>query len=110
MWVRDFLASREDVATDVSVLEKDFTAGPDSGMVVVSLRNASTMTYIQAIVRDGLPQWLVTFEARHESFDLDGPGVARLSHDLGTLAEMCDYLQARTDAAMSAKAAAVAPV
>ncbi|WP_243076491.1 protein-L-isoaspartate carboxylmethyltransferase [Microbacterium sp. SS28] len=109
MWVHDFLTARDDVATDVSVLEKDFTAGPDSGMVVVSLRNASTMTYVQAIVRDGMPRWLVTFEARNESFDLDAAGVARLAHDLSTLAQMCDYLQERTDAALAAKAAA-APV
>lgn len=105
-WVRAFLASHPDVATDVSVLEQDFTAGPDSGLVVVSLRNASTVTYIQPVVEDGVPHWLVTFEARTESFDLDAAGVAKLAHDLAAIAAMCEFLQSETDAALEARSRA----
>lgn len=105
-WVRDFLAEHEEEAPQISVLEKDFTAGPDSGMVVVTLSNASTMTYIHAVAPDGSPRWVVTFEGRSETFDLDGPGVARLANDLAILAALCDFLQVRTDAAISARATA----
>ncbi|GAA5031513.1 protein-L-isoaspartate carboxylmethyltransferase [Microbacterium fluvii] len=101
-WVDEF-RRREPIATDVSVLEKDFQAGPDSGLVVVSLRTASTVTYIQAVVTDGTPHWVVTFEARPESFDLDAAGVAALAHDLDTLARLCEHLQDKTDAALSAR-------
>ena len=99
-WVREFLESHVNTAAEVSVVDKDYTAGPDSGLVVVSLSNASTVTYIQPVIREGAPQWLVTFEARGESFDLDFAGVARLAADLTTIARMCEHLQAKTDAAV----------
>jgi hypothetical protein len=99
-WVQEFLESNAGTAAEVSVVDKDFTAGPDSGLVVVSLRNASTVTYIQPVVREGTPQWLVTFEARGESFDLDASGVARLAADLTTIARMCEHLQNKTAAAI----------
>jgi len=95
-WVDEF-RRQESLETAVTVLEKDFTAGPESGLVVVSLRTASTVTYIQPVVRDDIPTWVVTFEPRHEGFDLDSTGVAQLSHDLGTLARLCEFLQRKTD-------------
>lgn len=100
-WVDEFTRA-EPLATDVSVLERDFTAGPESGIVVVSLRTASTVTYVQPVIEDGAPHWLVTFEARQESFDLDGAGVAALAHDLGTLARLIDFLQLKTDQVLDA--------
>jgi hypothetical protein len=96
-WLREFLAETSDTTTAVSVLEKDFMAGPDSGLVVVSLRTASTMTYIQPVIRDGAPRWIVTFEARTESFDLDAAGVHRLADDIACVARITDFLQAKTD-------------
>ncbi|CAI9387032.1 protein-L-isoaspartate carboxylmethyltransferase [Microbacterium sp. T2.11-28] len=101
-WVDEF-RQQENLETAVSVLEKDFTAGPDSGLVVVSLRTASTVTYIQPVVRDGVPTWVVTFEPRHDGFDLDSDGVAALSHDLGTLARLCEFLQRKTDEILSSR-------
>ena len=105
-WVRDFFADREGAAPEVSVLEKDYMAGPDSGMVVVTLRKTPTMTYVHVVVNDGAPRWVVTFEGRTESIDMDGGDVGRLAHDLTALAALCDYLQERTDAAIEAKASA----
>ena len=108
-WVDDYLATRPEPGTTISVLEKDFTPGPESGMVVVSLRNTSTVTYIQAAMTDGLPHWVVTFEPRSEGFDLDAAGVAELSTDLATIAGLCDYLQRRTEATMASPAGDSAP-
>ena len=107
-WVREFLESNGNAHAEVSVLDKDFTAGPDSGLVVVSLRNASTLTYIHPAMRDGAPHWLVTFEARRESFDLDFAGVAQLAADLSVISRMCEHLQIKTDAAIQMKVAASA--
>ena len=101
-WVDDYLAERPEQAGSVTVLEKDFTPGPESGMVVVSLSNASTVTYVQATVVDGQPHWVVTFEARTEGFELDATGVHRLASDLMTIAGLCDYLQVRTEEALAA--------
>ncbi|RKS92940.1 hypothetical protein DEU37_0332 [Microbacterium sp. AG790] len=100
-WVRDYLDDRRVDPSFVSVLEKDFTPGPESGLVVVALSNASTVTYIQPIVTDGQARWMVTFEPRTEGFDLDAAGVARLSADLSALADLCGYLQERTEQAIA---------
>ncbi len=85
-WVREYLAGHPAAESSISVLEKDYTPGPDSGLVVVALSNASTVTYIQPVVHDEGPRWVVTFEARADSFDLDAAGVARLSSDLAAVA------------------------
>ncbi len=102
-WLREFRASNPDIATQISVLDQEFTAGPESGLVVVSLRNASTVTYVQPVMRDDEPVWIVTFEARSDSIDLDADGVADLAQDLDVLARICEFLQRKTDAAVAAK-------
>lgn len=102
-WVDQFRSDQR-VDTAVDVLEKDFTAGPESGLVVVTLRTVSTVTYIQPVVTDGVPKWIVTFEARSEPFDLDSVGVSQLAQDLAALANLCTYLQVKTDEALLASA------
>lgn len=100
-WVEQF-RSEQHVDTAVDVLEKDYTAGPESGLVVVTLRTMSTVTYIQPVVTEGVPKWIVTFEPRSETFDLDGVGVSQLAQDLLALANLCTYLQLKTDEALIA--------
>ncbi len=99
-WVDEF-ARTEPPKTEISVLEKEFTAGPESGMVIISLRTASTVTYVQPVIRDGEPRWMVTFEARAESFDLDARGVGALADDLSVLARLVEFLQQKTDAILA---------
>jgi hypothetical protein len=101
-WIDDYISARPDQAADVTVLEKNFTSGPESGLVVVSLSNATTVTYIQPVVDDEGPRWVVTFEPRADAFDLDAAGVGRLAADLATIAGLCGFLQMRTDAALAA--------
>lgn len=108
-WVDDYLAENPDDVTAITVLEKDFTPGPESGMVVVSLANASTVTYIQAVGADTTPRWVVTFEPRADSFDLDAQGVGRLAADLAMVSSLCAYLQRRTDDILAGGAATQAP-
>lgn len=101
-WVDEFCRAQS-LPTEVTVLEKDFVAGPDSGIVIVSLRTASTVTYLQVVTADGAPRWIVTFEPRHEGFDLDSVGIAALAQDLTTLSQLCDFLQEKTDAVILAR-------
>lgn len=105
-WIDDYIASRPDQSAEVTVLEKNFTPGPESGLVVVSLSNASTVTYIQPVVDEIGPRWVVTFEPRADPFDLDATGVGRLAADLATIAGLCGFLQMRTDAAIAEAAGA----
>jgi hypothetical protein len=102
-WVSDFYRSHRGMSPEVSVLEQNFTSGPESGLVVVQLRTASTVTYIQPVVTDGVPRWIVTFEARAEQLDMDAEAVAKLSADLQLLSELCAHLQSATDAVLVAR-------
>lgn len=52
-WVDEYVSVHSTRGVDVSVLEKNFIPGPDSGMVVVALQKAPTVTYIQPLVRHG---------------------------------------------------------
>lgn len=101
-WVDDFLIAHPEHVSSVTVLEKDYTPGPESGIVVVSLRNTSTITYVQPVVDASGPRWLVTFEPRTDGLDLDAAGVETLAGDLSVVAGLCAYLQERTDAAIAA--------
>ncbi|SIT86903.1 protein-L-isoaspartate carboxylmethyltransferase [Microbacterium sp. RU33B] len=103
-WVRDFLAANPDIHSEISVLEKDYVSGPESGLVAVAMRHASTVTYIQAVVRDDHPTWIVTFEARPDSFDLDAVGVSRLAEELSTIARIALFLQDQTDLVVEQRA------
>ncbi len=105
-WVKEFFAASPDMPAEVSVLEMDIESGNDSGLVAVSLRNASTLTYIQPVIDSGVPRWVVTFESRSESFDLDGPGVTRLAEDLAAIGRLCTHLQNKTDEAVARRATA----
>lgn len=97
-WVADFLRTYDGATPDISVIEQYFTEGPESGLVVVQLRAASTITSVQPAVLDGIPTWRVHFAPRDEGFELDGAGVGRLAADLQLVSLLCTYLQTRTDA------------
>ncbi|GAA1700614.1 hypothetical protein GCM10009808_17870 [Microbacterium sediminicola] len=97
-WVADFLVSETGAAPDISVVDQYFTEGPDSGLVVVQLRTASTVTSIVPTSEGGTATWRVQFEPRDETISLDGDQIASLAADLTTLSRLCRYLQARTDA------------
>jgi hypothetical protein len=95
-WIQEFRASGHPIATDVSVLEQE-VEGSDSGLVLVELRTAETVTYIQPVQRDR-PRWVVTFEPREHELELDATGVTELAADLTLLAALCVFLQDKTDA------------
>lgn len=96
-WVKDYCATRAAAALDIAVLDKNFEAGPNSGIVVVTLRSASTITFLHPEIRQGSPVWTVTFEARNEPIELDAEGLQMLSEDIAAVSELRDCLQKQTD-------------
>lgn len=101
-WISEYLASRAPEALHVAVLDKNFESGPNSGLVVVELRTASTITYAHPVIAQGVPRWIVTFEPRSEALDLDTTELEQLSADIGALSGLCIFLQMKTDAALLA--------
>ena len=96
-WVTDFANSHPGVSPQISVVDQYYAEGPDSGLVVVQLRTATTVTSIQPGVEDGAPTWRVHFDPREEGLDLDGEQTEALAADLTLLSLLCQYLQGRTD-------------
>lgn len=101
-WVSEFVLARSTGDFHVAVLDKNFQAGPNSGLVVVTLRSAGTITYLHPEVRRGVPRWVVTFEPRSDTLDLDAKAVEQLAEDIAGVAELCAFLQLKTDAAVLA--------
>lgn len=94
-WIAEFDAGFAQPDLGVTILEQDVESG-DSSLVVVQLRTATTVTYIQPVVTDR-PRWTVTFEARDHDMHLDAREVARLAEDLTRLSALITFLQRKTD-------------
>lgn len=96
-WVNEYIVSHSADSLGVAVLDKNFEAGPDSGLVVVTLRSVNTITFLHPEIREGAPTWIVTFEARSGSSDMDDEALQLLAADITALAELRSFLQQKTD-------------
>lgn len=101
-WVNEYTQSHSADSLGIAVLDKNFQAGPNSGIVVVTLRSASTITFLHPEIRQGVPTWVVTFEGRNETLDLDHDALRQLAEDVAALADLRSFLQEKTDAALLA--------
>ncbi|WP_313355617.1 protein-L-isoaspartate carboxylmethyltransferase [Microbacterium sp.] len=101
-WVNEYTQAHSEDSLGIAVLDKNFEAGPNSGIVVVTLRSASTITFLHPEIRRGLPTWVVTFEGRNETLDLDQEGLRQLAEDVAALADLRSFLQEKTDAVLLA--------
>ena len=99
-WVGEFRAGlgASSASLDIAVLDKNFEAGPNSAIVVVTLRSASTLTLLHPDIQHGVPVWIVTFEGRSEAIDLDHEGLRQLAEDIATVSALRDHLQMQTGA------------
>ncbi|MEV7632663.1 protein-L-isoaspartate carboxylmethyltransferase [Microbacterium sp. NPDC089318] len=97
-WVNEYIVSHSADSLGVAVLDNNFQSGPNSGMVVVTLRSATTITLLHPEIRRGMPIWVVTFEGREGSIDMDDADLRLLADDIARLAELRSYLQEKTDA------------
>lgn len=96
-WIDEFNGGWHPIATTVDVLEQREADGSDRGLVVVRLRTAPTVTYLHT-VDDEHPVWVATFEARDHDIHLDSTELTQLADDFAVLANLCAFLQQKTDA------------
>lgn len=99
-WVREFSELGHAMGTSVDVLPHEEEAG-DTGLIVVRLREASTVTYLHTVTRETV-KWVVVFEAREDAMELDAAAISQLAADLALVSALCGFLQAKTDAAADA--------
>lgn len=98
-WITQYL-ELHDRPLAIQVLDKNFESGPDSGLVIVSLQSAATIIYAHPIIEQGAPRWVVTFDPRSDSLDLDAAALTMMSQEIAALAGLCEFLQKKTDEAV----------
>jgi len=69
-----------------------------AGLVAAQLRSVSTTFYVAPSSEVGSTDWAVTFEPREDAAPLPAGRVMALSGELATLAALCSFLQARSEA------------
>ncbi|MBI5161286.1 MAG: hypothetical protein HY996_07730 [Micrococcales bacterium] len=77
------------------VLDQDVDGNEDTGLIALSLDDATTSVYVQPATT-GTNRWAVTFEARDEAIELSVADVAKLSDELNILACLCTFLEAKS--------------
>lgn len=101
-WVDDFRALGYDDAEILRVIPQDSEDGEDAGLIAARLRSVSTTFYIAPGSDHESTEWAVTFEPREDAAPLPAGRVMALSGELATLAALCSFLQARSEAFLAA--------
>lgn len=99
-WVDDFRELGYDDAEILRVIpqDSDDDEDADAGLVAARLRSVSTTFYIAPGAQERSTEWAVTFEPREDAAPLPAGRVMALSGELATLAALCSFLQARSEA------------
>ncbi len=97
-WLDEFRRLDYPYSGTIRAIEQDGGDREDSVLVAVKMDDASTVTYLQPDAPGGV-RWMVTFEAREESIELDAAGLSRLSSEIATLSALCVFLEAKSLAA-----------
>ncbi|MDU0346383.1 hypothetical protein RWH44_11800 [Microbacterium sp. KSW2-29] len=100
-WIDDFRALGYD-ADILRVIPRDNDDGGDAGLIAARLRSVSTTFYVAPGAEEGATDWSVTFEPREDAAPLPAGRVMALAGELATLAALCSFLQARSEAFLAA--------
>ncbi|MFG6446254.1 hypothetical protein ACFXP7_13150 [Microbacterium sp. P06] len=92
-WLDEFLALGYEVS--LKVIPQDGEDGANTGLVAVTLHNASTSTFIQPESHDS-DRWVVTMEAEESAVTLDAGELHGLASDLSIASSLCAFLQAKS--------------
>lgn len=98
-WLEEFRAAGNDVPGSVAF--QDGLEGSDTGLMVLRLSNAGTYTYMQPVAPHDA-RWEITFEPREVSVSLSPADVDAMGAELRRIAALCEFLQAKSAAHISA--------
>lgn len=96
-WLAEFRQLGYPISDSVRVVELDGEDGATTGLVALALTNAATNAYIQPFVDHGA-RWVLTFESREDSVELDAAGIAALAAELMVISVLVAFLQAKSTA------------
>jgi len=96
-WIAEFGELGYPAQQTIRVLDQDGSDGSDTGLITVSLNDASTVVYL-APIGPGEARWVITFEGREDTFALSPAETSRLSSELAMVSTLCAFLEAKSTA------------
>lgn len=93
-WIAEFRQLGYPVQS-LRVIEQDGAGGAHTGLIALSLEDATTSVYIQPALTE-TTRWAVTFEARDDAVELPVAEVSKLSAELSVIAALCAFLEAKS--------------
>ncbi|MCD2170597.1 MULTISPECIES: hypothetical protein [Microbacterium] len=100
-WLAEFRAMGYLTGSDIRVLERDDETDPDTGLIVVDLTEAKTVTYLQPIA-GGDGSWKATMEAREATIELGCVELVNLGNELNVLGALVSFLETKSKALLAA--------
>ena len=96
-WLTEFRTLGYVTGSDIRVLEQEDEADPDTGLIVVDLSNARTISYLQPIA-GGDGSWKVTMEARDDVIELSAVELVNLGNEVVVLGALVLFLEVQSKA------------
>ncbi|MGW9588547.1 protein-L-isoaspartate carboxylmethyltransferase [Microbacterium sp. NPDC055455] len=96
-WLAEYRALGKPLGDSARVMVQDGDGGANTGLVVFRLDHAPTGVFIQPVAQDA-SRWVATMEPREESVVLDPDGLRNLSAELEAVADLCAFLEAKSQA------------
>ncbi|MDT0117267.1 hypothetical protein [Microbacterium sp. PRF11] len=100
-WLTEFRTLGYVTGSDIRVLEQEDEADPDTGLIVVDLSNAKTISYLQPIA-GGDGSWKVTMEARDDVIELSAVELVNLGNEVNVLGALVAFLETKSKALLAA--------
>ncbi|MCM3502621.1 hypothetical protein M3667_12145 [Microbacterium sp. P26] len=100
-WLAEFRAMGYLTGSDIRVLERDDETDPDTGLIVVDLSEAKTITYLQPIA-GGDGSWKATMEAREDTIELGAVQLVNLGNEVNVLGALVAFLETKSKALLAA--------
>lgn len=96
-WLAEYQALGKPLGESARVMVQDGDGGANTGLVAFRLGHAPTGVFIQPATQES-SEWVATMEAREDNLVLDATGLRALSAELAAVAELCAFLEAKSQA------------
>lgn len=99
-WLAEFRALGYLTGSEIRVLEQQDDTDPDTGLIVVDLSEAQTITYLQPIA-GGHGSWKATMEARDATIELGAVQLVNLGNEVNVLGALVGFLETKSKALLA---------
>lgn len=100
-WLTEFRELGYLTGSDIRVLEQHDDDDAGSGLIVVDLTEAATITYLQPIP-GGKGAWKATMEAREKTIELGAVALVNLGNEVNVLGALVAFLETKSKALLAA--------